>query len=850
MIMVRLTLRSLRARWVRFALTSFAVITGVAFVTGSFVFSDTLRKTFDTIATSAGENIDVLVRGEDPLDGDDAANALRAPIPESLVDELATVDGVSRAEGSITFLPAVTLPDGETIVTTGGPILGFPWTPRPDPENDVFDVVDGEGPTADDQVAIDRVSADRYDLAIGDTIGVRSTGGEGEYTITGLIDFANGGGGAYYLIFTPPTAQLLSNLPGQFQTITLEADDGINQVELRDRIAAVLPAGFEAVTGAQFTREFSDSFGQIIDIIRTVLLAFAFVALFVAGFIINVVFNTTLGQRVRELALLRAIGARNSQVTRSVLAESLLIGVVSSIIGTVGGIAVAELLIFILTSAGGGFPDTPLVLASTTWLVALVVGVGVTLLVSVVPAWRAGRVAPVTAMRDGGSLLSDSRRTGTILGGLVSLVGAAAFFSGLFASFDATSARLTVLGFGAFMLFMGATALSPLVARPIAEVLSWPFVKLYGITGRLAQGNASRNPRRTATTASALMVGVALISMVGVLGASFKKSFSEQLRTGITADFFLSAKNFTGFSAALAEELDALPEVAQVSTFREGTVKINGESKSLQAVQPTGLDQVINLDVRSGTSELPPDGILVQDDVAADLGLQVGSPLDVQFPLGTQQLTVSGLFHTNVTNSNWIIAKPLFEEMFPPEVQLDIIGGLALADGVGQEEGAAAIAAVTDNYPEVEVEDREEYQATVEDQIDQSTLIVNILLFFSLVIAVLGIVITMMLAVFERTRELGLLRAVGQQRRQTRRMIRSESIVVSLFGTVLGVVMGLVFGAAIASALPESVITVVTVPVGQVIATFLIAGLAGVVAGIIPAWRGARLKVLDAIAYE
>ncbi len=849
--MARLTLRSLRARWVRFGLTSLAVIAGVAFVTGSFVLSDTLRKTFNGIANSAAINLDVLVRSTDPLDSSDRAAASRPPIPQSLVDQLAAVDGVARAEGSINFLPAVTLPDGATVKTTGAPILGFSWLPRPDGSSGVFTIPKGKGPTTDTEVAIDLDMADAYGLKVGDVVGVRAAGAGGQFTISGLITFGDGGSGAYYLIFAPGAAQQLANLPGQYQTVQLEAAADINEVELRDRVAAVLPDGYEAITGAEFTTEFSDSFGQIIDIIRTVLLVFAFVALFVAGFIINVVFNTTLGQRVRELSLLRAIGARNGQVTRSVLAESTLIGLASSLIGTVAGIGFAKLLIAIITSQGGGFPETPLVLRATTWLVALVVGVGVTLLVSVVPAWRAGRVSPVTAMRDGATLVSNSTRTRTIIGGAAAGVGAVIFLVALFAAIDSTATRLSVMGFGAFLLFMGATALSPLVARPIAEALSWPFVKIYGVTGVLARGNASRNPRRTATTASALMVGVALVSMVGVLGASFKASFSQQLSTGISADFFLTPENFSGFSSELTDQLAALPEVDQVTTFRQGRAKIAGAVKSIQAVQPAGLDRIINLDMRAGSaSEIPSDGILVQDQAAADLGLGLDDPVEVQFPVGTATLTVSGLFHTNVTGSNWIIPQQVFEDHFPPDVQLDSFGGLALADGVSQAAGAAAITAVTAAYPDVKVENRAEFQKTREQQINQTAVIVNVLLFFSLFIAMLGIVITMMLAVFERTRELGLLRAVGQQRRQTRSMIRIESTVVSLFGTLLGVVLGLLFGVAIASALPESIMTTIKVPYGQVVLTFVGAGLAGVVAGILPAWRGSRLKVLDAIAYE
>lgn len=847
MIIGKLTLRSLRARWIRFGLTSLAVIAGVGAVTASFVLSDTLRKTFDAVATNATENLDVLVRAVDTLESDDAAGAARAPVPEGLLDELAAVDGVGRAEGNIQFLASITTPDGEAVRTTGAPILGFGWVDRPD---SVFEITEGRGPTAPDEMALDENAAKTYDIAIGDTVTVRAVGQEGRFTVVGLDSFGEGGG-ALFLLFEMSAAQQLANLPGQYQAVSLEAAEGVNEVELRDRVAAALPEGFEAITGSQFSQEFSESFGQIIDIIRTVLLVFAFVILFVAGFIINVVFNTTLGQRVRELGLLRAIGARNGQITRSVLAESLLIGLIASVIGTFMGIVFAWLLKALITSQGGGFPDTPLVLSGGTWIVAFVVGIGVTTLVSLVPAWRAGRVTPVAAMRDGGSLVGDSIKARTITGAVLAAIGLAAFLFALFADFDGTAPRLTTMGVGALLLFLGATAVSPVVAKPVASALSAPFVAIYGVTGKLAQGNAARNPRRTATTASALMVGVALVAMVGVLGSSFKATFSEQLKTGIAADYFVTAENFVGFTPELATQLDALPETDQVTTFRQGSVKIEGQTKSVQAAQPTGLDKVVNLDVRAGTAaEIPPDGILVQDQAAEDLGLTIGSPLTATFPLGERELQVTGLFHTAVTGSNWIISQELFEEAFPPDVQLDAFGGFTLAQGVDRAAGEAAVKQVTDGYPDVKLEDRAEFQENQEKQIDQTAVIIYALLLIALVIAVLGIFITLMLAVYERTRELGLLRAVGQQRRQTRRMIRIESIVVSLFGAVLGVVLGLVFGLAIAAALPASVMSVIAVPYGQLVIILVLAAIAGVVAGFIPAFQASKLNVLDAISYE
>ncbi len=851
MVMAKLTTRSLRARWIRFLLTTIAVVLGVAFVVGSFVLADTLRKTFDTLAGSATQSTDVLVRAVDPLGGSDPNNAARPPLPASLVDDLAKVDGVADARGDITGFVSATAPSGERFNPGGAPVLGFSWSGPS--ENGPFSLEEGVAASGPGQVVIDTAAAETYDISLGDAVSVRAPGGEGDFTVVGIVTFADGGAGAYYLLFTTEVAQDLFNLPGQFQTVTLQAADGVDQATLRDRVAAALPEGYEAITGEQAGAEFSDAFGQVIDIVRTVLLVFAFVTLFVAAFLINTVFNTTVGQRVRELALLRAIGARNGQVTRSVLAESFAIGLVGSIVGAVAGLGVADLIRRLFASQGGGFPDTGLVLRPSTWVIALLVGVGITMVVSLVPAIRAGRVAPVAAMRDGFSLYSNRMLVRLIFGIGTVVVGLVAFVAGLAASFDGTAARLSTLGFGALFIFLGVTALSPLFARPVANALAWPFVKLYRMTGRLAQGNAARNPRRTASTASALMIGVALVSSVGVIGTSFKNSFTEQLDQGITADYFLSSESFYGFTPEIATKLTELPDVEQVITFRVGQARIGDGSKQVAAVQEQGLDKVVNLGIVAGSAaEVPADGVVIHQDAAEDFGLEVGSPVTVQFPIGGErELRVVGIFKTGIGGlGNWIISQQAFEEGFPPDLQLDSFGGVALRPGTDVTAAGAAIAAVTSAYPEVKLEDRAEFKETQQGQINSLQVIINGLLFFSLVIAVLGIAITLALAVFERTRELGLLRAVGQLRRQTRRMVRLEAVIVAVFGAVLGIVLGLAFGIAIASALPESVVTTVAVPWGQVVGTLVIAALSGVVAALLPAWRAGRLKVLDAIAYE
>jgi putative ABC transport system permease protein len=402
------------------------------------------------------------------------------------------------------------------------------------------------------------------------------------------------------------------------------------------------------------------------------------------------------------------------------------------------------------------------------------------------------------------------------------------------------------------LIFLGVTALSPLIARPIVNVIAWPFNKVYGVTGRLANGNAARNPRRTATTAAALMIGVALVSMVGVIGSSFKSSFSQQLREGIRADYFLTTESFTGFTPEVAQRMAALPEVAQVTTFRQGTVKVDDERKQIQAVQGSGLSEVLNLgQVAGDVNDVPDDGLLLDKQVAEDRAVTVGDTVDMLFPVGgTVTLRVTGIFENNVTGSNWLISQTVFGEHFPPDAQLDAFGGVKLKPDADRAQAATDLEAIAAEYPEVKFEDRAQFQKTQADQINQVAVLINLLLAFSLIIAILGIAITLALAVFERTRELGLLRAVGQRRRQTRRMVRLEAVTVAVFGAALGIVLGLLFGLAISAAIPDSVMSAISIPWGQLISTLIIAAIAGVLAALLPAWRAGRLKVLDAISYE
>lgn len=856
--MIKLSLRSLAQYWVRFALTTLAVVIGVAFVVSAFVLADSLTRIFDRLAGDISAGIDVQVRGKDPF-GRSATNfnSDPPPVPSDVLASLQDVQGAARVDGFLQAPLAASTAGGKAITSGQGPTIGFGWT-EPTGRGSDWIVTEGKPPAGERDVVIDGSVAKNFDVGLGDAITVNGPSADfgGEFEVVGIAKFGESGtAGAYFLLFETRAAQRLFNIGDAYQAVVIQAEDGVSPTTLRDRVADRLPEGYEAVTGDQFNQEFSDTFGQIIDILRGIFLGFAGVTLVASTFLINTVFNITLSQRLRQLALLRAIGASASQIRRSVLFEALVVGIVGSIVGAILGVGGAALIKLIFTRAGAQLPDGPLVLAPRTWIAAFIVGIGVTALVSLAPAWRAGRVPPLAALRDGYSLKRGRPLVRAILGGLMLLLGALQLAVGLFGDPGSTSARITVLVIGSLLIFFGVAVISPLVARPLARLIGWVPARASGVAGQLARNNAASNPFRTSSTASALMVGVALVGMAGVLAQSFKNSVVEQLNQGVKADYFISQEGQGfGFSPKITEELAATPVVGQLTTFRFGDAKLNGSNpRQVAGVQPEGLGSVLDLGIIAGSiDDFGDDGLLIQKDAAADLGVTAGDTVTIELPIGEpQQVTISAVYQRGIGGlGDRLVSRVLLEKGLPPDQQLDAFGALTLAPGTDPATAEAALQAVADKYPEINLEDRSSFVKSQQDQINQTLILVNSLLVTTVVVGILGIAITLSLAVFERTREIGLLRAIGQSRRETRKMIRLEAIIVALFGTLLGLVLGLIFGVTLTSALPDDFISTIAIPWGQVVLTLIGAIIAGVVAALWPAWRASRLKVLDAIAYE
>lgn len=843
--MIRLSLRSILDHKARFLMTGFAVVLGVSFVVGSLVVTDTVRATFTTLFTEVNEGVDLQVRSEVAFELTEGEEADREPLDAGLVEQLRAVDGVAAAEGVVEGVAQPVDASGEAVTTAGAPLLGFSWGPTDDayPVDLALGTKPGPG-----EIAIDQQTFDDHDFSLGDEVEVLVPSGNETFTLVGTVVFgeSNSLAGARLTMFEPGDAQRVFDRVGRWDAVQVVTEPGADVAAVRTALAEVLPGGTEVVTGQELADEEIASVDGFIDIFGNVLLGFAAVALFVSSFSIHNTFSIVLGQRVRELALLRAVGASDRQVRRSVLVESAVLGTVASLLGIAGGLATATGLRALMNTAGMGIPADGLVLEPRSIVAGLVVGIGVTVFASVLPARTAARVAPVEALREGLLPAPRATRRRLVAGAAVTTVGAVLFGLGLVAG--DTTAMLGGMGAGAVLLFLGIAALSPLFAAPVARLLGAPIARIFGLPGSIARENAVRNPTRTASTASALVIGLALVTTVTVVGTSVKESFAAATEQAVAADFVISEPSWNGFSPELARSLEQAPEFDAVSPVRFGEFRIDGNTREVVAVNADGGD-VVDIDVTSGQtiSELGAGELMVFEDPARDLGLEPGDTVDVEFTRsGVQTLTVTGIYADATFAGNYVISTETWDANYSDSLDDSVF--VRVADGVSAHAASAAITAATADYPQVTVEDRQEFLESQAAMLDQVLVVVNALLLLAVIIAVLGIGNTLALSVFERTRELGLLRAVGMSRRQTRRMVRWEAAIVSSFGAVLGVAVGIGFGVAIASAMPASAVDQIVVP-GATLATLIgIAVAAGLLAAILPARRAARLDVLRAIS--
>ncbi len=850
--MFKATIKGLLAHKLRFAMTGLAVVLGVSFMAGTFMLTDTINHTFNNLFAQVAVGKDTTVRSRTSFksSGFDAADVQRAPVPDSLVSTVGRVEGVKAADGTVQGYAQLVGHDGKPIGGSNGPpTFGANWIP--DRQLSSFTLRQGHGPTNADEVAIDARTFTTKGFRLGERVTVLTTQAPRQFVIVGSLGFGTQDNlaGATFVIFEGPTAQQLLGHPGQWDSIDVAAKPGVTAADLTGRIADALPAQYEAVTAASVAADTAKSIEHSIGMFTTFLLVFAGVALFVGAFIIFNTFSILVTQRTRELALLRAVGASRRQVNRSVIGEAAIVGLLASVVGLGAGALLALGMEALFKALGFGLPTSELQIVSRTVILSVAVGSAVTLLSAIVPALRASRVPPLAAMTEAALTEQSSLRRRTTAGAVLGAVGLAVLFTGLFAHL--ANAAL-VVGVGAGAIFIAVAMLSPLVVAPMARVLGAPLASAGGMTGHLSQQNAMRNPKRTASTAAALMVGVALVTVIATLGATIRSTIGKVIDNSIKADYIVGPMGGgggpgAGFSPDVARELAARPELAAVAAGRQGTFHSGSSTNDLVAVDPATAGQVINFAMTGGSlSSLAQGDVLIADSIARSHHLKVGDTLTMGFDAsGNQPLTIGGTYKPNRFVGRYVISLATYDRNYPK-------GGLDqlvfIRDRAPAPAALAAIKSVIARYPNLGVQDQTTYKASEKNRISILLNLVYVLLGFSILIAIIGIVNTLALSVIERTRELGLLRAVGMLRRQVRRMVRGEAIVVCLIGALLGVGVGLGLGLALVSAIHFDTGTVLTIPTATLAIVVVLAGLAGVVAAIGPARRAAKLDVLRAIA--
>ncbi|MEX2421631.1 MAG: FtsX-like permease family protein [Actinomycetota bacterium] len=850
--MLRASLRSLRARKLRLLLTGLSIVLGVGFVAGTYVLTDTMNAAFDDLFSSFAVDVDVIVRSDSAFDPEIAGpgggtETGRETIPETLLEQVQTVPGVAVAYGDVAGYAQMVDPATEEVIGGfGPPTLGVNWSDQ----SGVAEIRDGQAPVAPDEVAIDAFAADRYEIGVGDRITILFQGPPGEFTVVGIVGFGevDNLSGATAAAFETDTAQQLLGKEGEFDTISVVADEGVTSGELTAAVQAALPEGLEALTAASVADEQSEALQEGLGFFRTALLVFAAVALFVGAFIIFNTFSIVVAQRTRELALLRALGGSRRQVLTSVILEAIVVGVVASAIGVLAGIGIAVGLQGLLSAFGIDLPSTGIQLKARTIVVAMLVGVVVTVVAAIVPARHAASVAPIQALREPETLARAGRlQRRAVVGAAVVAIGIAALGIGLFAR-PANAAA--VVGLGAALTFVGVAVLSPLAARPVVGGIGAPL-RRFGVAARLGRENAMRNPRRTAATASALMIGLGLVAMVAVLGASLKASFDAALEQTLKADYTLTTTSLLPFSPDVAERTRAVDGVEASVPFRQSAFRVDGNTSFLTATDPAAVELVASLEVSEGvTSRLvEPDTVMVFADLAQEQGWTLGSDVPAGFAtVGDRPLTIVGIFDENRLVGDYVVSLDTFERYFTE--QLDAFVLVKVSPDADLQRVQRDIETAIATYPNIAVQDQAGFREQQAGFINQLLGLVTALLMMAIVIALFGIVNTLGLSIYERTRELGLLRAVGLSRKQTKRMIRWEAVMIAVFGALLGLVVGIVFGWALRLALAEEGVSELAIPGGQLLLYLVFAALAGVLAAIGPARRAAKLSVLDSIAYE
>jgi putative ABC transport system permease protein len=846
--MFRAALRSLLAHKVRLLLTGISIVLGVGFMAGTFVLTDTMTSSFNELIEGGTADIDLVVRSENAFTGQTANGGAeeRTPLPQAVLADVESVPGVARAVGDVLGFAQIVDPEtGKVIGTFGPPTAASSW-------NDLsgFEIESGgRPPGGPGEVVVDKTTAEGHDITVGSRVRILFERAPGEFEVVGIATYGDGGSlmGATWALFDLETAQQVLGREGQVDSITIVAEDEISSVALQRSVQEVLPEGAEVITAATLANEAQEQVTEGLGFFRTALLVFAFVALFVGAFIIFNTFAIIVAQRTRELALFRALGATARQVMTSVVVEAFVVGIVSSAVGVLVGIGIAMALRALLNATGFDLPASAAVILPRTFIVSIVVGALVTLVAAIVPARRAARVAPVEALREAQDRPGRSLRFRLVSGAIVLALGLVPLLYGLFGT---PANALQLVGFGVAFTFIGVAMLTPMIARPVAGALGAP-IRRTGVPGKLGRENAMRNPRRTAATASALMIGLGLVVFVAVFGESAKASVTSTLDRTLRADFVLTSPTFSGFSTTAAEEARAVDGVAAVAATRLTEVRLDEQSLFLDGVDVEPFGAVADVgEVRGSFERLTePDTIAVLAREADDRGITVGQTLEVEFAAtGATELEVVAIFEEQGILDQLVVSMPTYEQNVAQ--QLDQFVMVKAAEVVDLSTLESELSEALEPYPNVQVQNQTAFRDQFAQFLNQILNLLTGLLLMAVVIAAFGIVNTLSLSIYERTRELGLLRAVGLSRRQTKRMVRWEAVIISVMGALFGVVIGIAFGWALQQALSPQGFDRLGIPGGQITIYLVLSALLGVAAAIFPARRAARLNILESIAYE
>ena len=858
--MFLLAVKMTLARTGRLVLTSLAVILGTAFLSGTFVFRDTINQTFDRLFADVFRDVNAYVRSTTFLELDFGGEQ-RAATPVSVLETVRGVAGVTSATGDIQAFARVIGKDGEPLGSEGNGPPTFGGIASSDSAG-LWSITDGRLPVGSNEVVLDKATADNGDFVVGDNVRVVAVRGTREFTLVGIASYGDisSPGGATFALFDQPTASEFLLQPGFVDAILVEGDDSVSDEMLAQRIDAALSADLklETLTGAEITAEVQGQIKDVLNIFSTFLIVFSYIALGIGSFVIYNVFSITAAQRLRENALLRAIGASRRQVSRALLVESTAMGVVGSVIGFGIGILLSQLLSALLKATGFEVPTQGLAISTSAFVNTFVAGVLVTVLAAWLPARRAGRVPPLAALRDTALDSAGNITRRVIVGLIIVALGGVGLVSAM------RDAPIQILGLGVLGVFTGILVLGPAIARPVALTLGIPVAKLRGVSGAMARQNAARNPKRTSRTAAPVLLGVALVTAFTALAASIRSEIRDTFGDAFSGDIALTvdSRGFGGIPLTITDQIAGLPGVAQATGVGFTSVRLSDPNERpaltqvgasqrgvfVQTINPATITGLFDLGVTEGNlSSLGKDGIFVAASRATDKGWEIGTRLQVTRADGVViDAEIRGFVSGDTSFANYVTSREMFADSSASI--FDAFVYIKVAEGSVISEVQARVAAISSDAGIGTLLSKEEFIDDQAAQINQILALIYGLLGLSIIIAIVGIVITLLLSVFERRREIGLLRAVGMTKSQVRTTVRWESVITSLLGAVSGVVLGVVMGVVVVAALADEGGIAFRLPVNETLSIVFISFLLGVLAAVYPAWRATRVNVVEAIA--